>query len=449
MFTIYYYPDHTLENGMLIHDLNGGKEVILSSGKGKLTYGNVDTFEFTINSDNREYSKIQALKGLVKVFKTMRGQTQMVFFGRILKPISEMTQGGMFYQSYICEDLMGYLNDSSQTYAKVANNGLRDFFSRIITRHNSVVEPHKQFKVGQVTVESDSDIPFRYIGYDSTFETIKKYCIDAVGGVIRIRYESDGMYIDWLKEYGNDSETALRAGDNLQMAKRETNFEDVITRLTPLGATIDNQQENETGIDTTQQQIGISAVNSGKDYIEDTKLIEKFGIINRSMTWSDIDSASVLLSRGRQYMAQQQAILISWNVRVVDMSLIDSRYDGLAIGNTYLLQNPLMAGDERLKVIEQSFDIQKPQSLDLVIGANNQSLSAFQNQMKEATQSIDAVKRRQLANEKEQLAKQKALMDELNRLNQELMNATANNSSTVTELEQKIAAIEAQLAGGA
>lgn len=315
MFKIYYYRDHTDQYPLLIHDTYGqGDETVLSSGKGKLTYGNVNTFEFTINSLNQAYSKIQPIKGLIKIIRTMRGQSQMVFFGRVLKPISEMSTSGLFIQNYICEDLLGYLNDSSQTYAKIANNGPADFFSRIIARHNSVVEPHKQFKVGQVTVTSDSDIPFRYIGYDNTLETIKKYCIDAIGGVIRLRHEADGMYLDWLSEYGVDSPTALRAGDNLQMAKRETNFENVITQLVPLGATIDTGTQNEAGIDATQKQLDITSVNGGKDYIEDANLVKQFGITNRSMTWSDIDNATVLLNRGKQYIAQQQAILISWNV---------------------------------------------------------------------------------------------------------------------------------------
>lgn len=388
VYKVLHYTDHSDLMPQVIHNVQSDRDNnVFNSGKLKQVYNGVDTLDFTIDRANLKYGGIKPLKSIIEVRNYYTNE--IIFRGRVLKP-KTILSGGIYRQSYIAESLLSYLNDSVQKYAKIANTGeLRSLFEYIINRHNERVEPHKRFKIGEVTMTSDSDVPYRYLDYGKTFEVIKDVLIGQIGGVIRLRYEKDGNYIDWLEEYGEIKKTKLKPIDNVLSAYRETSFEQIITRLMPVGATLENS--NDTNSNATHERLTIASVNGGDDYLEDEELIKEFGIIENTMDWSDIDDPAILNARGKQFLSTQKSILTSWEAEFVELGWVDSRYEMVVVGNYHPIDAEYMSPEEVLKVVGKEVDLLHPEIVQLTIGETIQTLSSYQNALREATKSIQRV----------------------------------------------------------
>ena len=173
-YRIIYYKNHADKVGTLLHEtqLDGDK---VSAGRLEQSLSDIGTFEFELMYDHPLYNQIEPITGLVKIVN--KYDKEVEFYGRVLKPDAGMDSTGLFAKTFVCESVLGYLQDSTQTFQRVPNNGVEDYLRRIVDVHNGQVEPHKQFKIGRVTVPNQSDMPYRYIGYDTTFETIKTYLV--------------------------------------------------------------------------------------------------------------------------------------------------------------------------------------------------------------------------------------------------------------------------------
>lgn len=388
-YRIIYYKNHEDKTGSLLHEtqLDGDK---VSAGRLEQSLSDIGTFEFELMYDHPLYNKIEPITGLVKIVN--KYDKEVEFYGRVLKPDAGMDSSGLFAKTFVCESVLGYLQDSTQTFQRVPNNGVEDYFRKIIAVHNSQVEPHKRFKIGRVTVLNQSDIPYRYIGYDTTFDTIKTYLIGRMGGYIQLRLEEDGMYLDYLKDVGEEMDSPIQLGSNIETARRELDLSNLITRLVPLGADLDkDNRDEETGQYVVRERVTINSVNGGKSYVEDAELVKQFGILQRPMDWTEIKDAGILLKRGQQYMQNQKIAISAWSVSVVELYLINQSYKKFKVGNTHPIDNAPLSGVERLQIIKKVIDVTQPESVDLTVGADSMTLSKFQLQQQEAAKSMEKV----------------------------------------------------------
>lgn len=388
-YMVKYAKSHTAFNQgdvVILHEpFPYGEKV--TAGKVNQSLDEVPSFEFSLYLTHAYYSQLEVLTGIVQVVNTIDNEVE--FFGRILTDVGEMSSDGAFSKSFVCEDFLGYLNDSSQVYARMANASPEDLLRQILTVHNSQVEPWKQFRLGKVTVKSQSNTKYRYTGYDSTLATIKKYLMEQLGGYLRVRAEKDGLYLDYLAEVGEFVDSPIRLGKNIKSSKRELNLDGLLTRIVPIGVDADDKNRDEdTGQYTTRRKITIESVNKGKNYLEDAELVKEFGIIQKSVEWSDISNPSTLKTRGNQYLRDQRIAISSWTVSMVERSLVDAQFKKTRLGNTYPLDNPPLAGIEKLQVISKTIDVLNPQSVEVTIGSNKQSLTAYQLQQREAQSSM-------------------------------------------------------------
>ena len=382
--------------------------------------------------DHPLYNKIEPITGLVKIIN--KYDKEVEFYGRVIKPDAGMDSEGLFSKTFVCESVLGYLQDSTQTFQRVPNNGVEDYFRRIIAVHNSQVEPHKRFKVGRVTVLNQSDTPYRYIGYDTTFDTIKTYLIGRLGGYIQLRLEDDGMYLDYLKDVGQEMDGPIQVGTNIETARRELDLSNLITRLVPLGADLDkDNRDEETGQYVVRERVTINSVNGGKSYIEDAELVKQFGILQRPMDWTEIKDAGILLKRGQQYMQNQKIAISAWSVSVVELYLINQSFEKFKVGNTHPIDNAPLSGVERLQIIKKVIDVTQPESVDLTVGADSMTLSKFQLQQQEAAKSMEKV----LADQQAANNKQNAQANynyQLSLLQSQLSQYKANSDSFAQEI---------------
>lgn len=438
-YRVTYYDNHADTVGNLLHEtqVDGDK---VAAGKLEQSLSEIPTFEFELMYDHPLYNQIKPITGLVKIIN--KYDKEVEFYGRVLRPGAGMDSSGLFSKTFICESVLGYLQDSTQGFQKVPNNGIEDYFRRIIDAHNSQSEPHKRFKVGRVTVPNQSDVPHRYIGYDTTFDTIKTYLISRMGGYIQLRLEEDGMYLDYLQDVGQEMDSPIQLGTNIESAKRELDLSNLITRLVPLGADLDTGGTSEEGQYVVRERVTINSVNGGKPYVEDAELVKEFGIIQKPMDWTEIKDANILLQRGRQYMSNQKIAISSWTVSVVELYLINQSFQKFKIGNTHPIDNAPLSGIERLQIIKKVIDVTQPESVDLTVGADSLTLSKFQLQQQEATKSMEKVMVEQAA----VAARAQALAEynnQMSLLQTELSQYQVNSDS----FAQEIAVLTSQIAG--
>lgn len=401
-YAIYWWPsfldrrwdklNRTTASRRVIHDPYSPRGNKIVHGEIKQAVNSIHELEFSIPLDHTMYQKMVQFKSIIEVVNLRDNEVE--FVGRVLTMANEMSTNG-FVQKVVCEDFLSYLHDSAQWFQKLPNKGAEDYFKIIFDSANVQIEEFKRITPRNITVQSKSDRPFRYIGYDSSWDTVRERIINNIGGYLTLREFNTRLYVDWTKDIGVTKESPIKLGQNIKSASREVDFDGLATIIVPIGADLQSQnqgQEEDQSPDVTRAQLDIRSVNDGKMYLADEELIREFGFIRKSVIWTEIDNPSILLARGKQYLRNQKIALAKWTISAVERYLIDSRYSKFRIGNKHKIINAPLSGIETLQILEKKIDILNPQSVDLTIGSQSQSLSAYQLQTQEADSSIEKLK---------------------------------------------------------
>lgn len=401
-YAIYWWPsfldrrwdklNRTTASRRVIHDPYSPRGNKIVHGEIKQAVNSIHELEFSIPLDHTMYQKMVQFKSIIEVVNLRDNEVE--FVGRVLTMANEMSTNG-FVQKVVCEDFLSYLHDSAQWFQKLPNKGAEDYFKIIFDSANVQIEEFKRITPRNITVHGKSDRPFRYIGYDSSWETVKERIINNIGGYLTLRELNTRLYVDWTKEIGVTKESPIKLGQNIKSASREVDFDGLATIIVPIGADLQSQnqgQDEDQSPDVTRAQLDIRSVNDGKMYLADEDLIKEFGFIRKSVIWTEIDNPSILLARGKQYLRNQKIALAKWTISAVERYLIDSRYSKFKIGNKHKIINAPLSGIETLQILEKKIDILNPQTVDLTIGSQSQSLSAYQLQTQEADSSIEKLK---------------------------------------------------------
>lgn len=354
--------------------INDGIETIINSastyieapritGSIKQGINTIDSFNFIILPNNQGYSKIHPLKTLVEVVNTKNGSLD--FKGRVLLPIPKMDQNGKFYISVICESELGYLMDSTTRYGEYHDISVRDFLNIIIDNHNKQTSKDKHFILGNVEVTGNL---YRFMKYEKSFSSIKDNLLDRLGGELKIRYENNIRYLDYLIESGDTKETQIILSKNLKTVEQEKDPTNVISRLAAFGAKLEDSEE----------RISLKTVNNGLDYIDDIDAINTFGIIEDVVMWDDVTLPENLLIKAKEYLQENNKIKKKHKIDALDLSIIGLDVDSFEVGNSYKVINPVMEINEDLRIIEKTIDINNPQNSTLTIGDKFEDIKDYQ-----------------------------------------------------------------------
>lgn len=382
--------------------LNNGEETVIhhpSFNELKITTGQIKDginmaagFSFTILPNNPGYNLIRPLKTLIEIQNIKTGK--MEFEGRILMPTTTMSESGSFAKTFVCESELGYLNDSTQRFAYFGTNPTPEtVLARILLHHNEDVkddEYDKTFRVGNVTVEDNTQALDLYLEYDGTFDTIQSKLLDVLGGEIQIRKENGIRYLDYLKTIGEVKTTEIRLAKNMKTIQQEVDPSAVITRLVPLGK---ERESKDSESDASQPRVTISEVNDGLDYIEDTTAVAAFGIVSKSQTWDDVEDPNRLKVLGKSFLVQNNRVRTKTTITALDLSLIDLDTDAFDTGNYYPVINPVMGINESLRVVEKTTDIINPNQNSLTLGDTFKTASKYLSDANKSRSNINALKR--------------------------------------------------------
>lgn len=371
---------------------NGNIETEIHNSRVKLSAGNIvkgintiDSFSFTMNAKNPGFGACYQYQTLISVYNTTKNRYD--FTGRVLYVNPSMDDNGMAYESVICESYLGYLTDSKQPYVAEKNWTVKELFSHLIARHNAQVEEYKRFKVGTITVTDPNDNLYLGIQRDDTWKEIKDKLIGTLGGEIQYRIERDGIYLDYLVKIGTTRSTAIALSKNMKSISRENNPADYISRLIPLGAKLtttnaDGQEEE------TEERLTIESVNGGVNYIDIPEGIDAFGIRVGYQYWDDVTQASVLLTKGQNWLAEHNKIQVKYAVTALDLSLIGLQIDDFQVHDYHPIKNSILGIDDIARIIKKNIDICEEVKSTIELGENLKNLSEIQREQDSSISSL-------------------------------------------------------------
>lgn len=371
----YYSPNDTVPK--TVFDPSIGK--MISEGKLTLKENEIDDLTITVNQDNILYGKIKPMNTHVEVYD----DNELIFRGRALKPTREMKESGQFVQTFVFESISAYLLDSIQRFKEVHNTSVAGFFNQIIHQHNARVATSRRFNVRKVNVTNSTDNVYRYIDYVSSWETIKDKLLSRLGGYLKVEHIDGSNYIDYLVDPGtkHPKTQPIQIAINMKSASVEMDPTDVVTRLIPLGKTL----EEEGSTSAAFPRLTISSVNDGKDWLDIPDLQAQFGVQEQVVTWDDVSTPEKLLANGKQWIASQSAAIEHWQVSVLELPV----FDKLKVSDSYWFVNDDVATPQFLRISEKTIDFMDPYASTISISDKPVSLSQYQLENNNAAKRIN------------------------------------------------------------
>lgn len=336
----------------------------ISGGKVAKSINAVDSFSFTIYPNNAGYDLLKPLTTAVKVYDENTGKD--IFIGRVLKCPDSMDERGLICRKVTCEGRLGWLYDSVQPYVEYKMVGISTVLSLFLSKHNAQVGADKRIELGQVTVTASNNYTYT-ANWDKTMNVIADKLIGKFGGEIQLRDKDGKVYLDYLENIGHGTDTTIELAVNLKTISREVDETAVITRLYPLGAKLTD----------SEKRLTIGTVNGGKDYIEDSSLIAKYGVISGPQIWDDVTLASNLLSKGKEYLKSVNRAKVQYQITALDLSRINKHIEQFELGCWYRVKNSLMGIDEDLRIVGISIDLDNPEQSELTFGDKFETMTGF------------------------------------------------------------------------
>ncbi|MDO4377979.1 MAG: phage tail protein [Erysipelotrichia bacterium] len=293
-----------LLNGDIIHDIHIDKLKIFNP-KVNLEQNKIGSFEFTIYSNHPFYNAVKELTSILTVYQN----DTIIFKGRVI----ELTTNTNKSLNVYCESSEAYLYDTIQKPYEYKGS-VKGLLEKFIDEHNSAVSDDKKFIVGNVTVTDPNDYIVRSNSdYSTTWNAINTKLVNVLGGYLVVRYENDGMYLDYLEDFTTLNSQYVEFGKNILSVKFDKDYSSVATVLIPLGS-----KNEETG-----ERLTIESVNDGKNYIENAEAVAKYGRIVKTQTWDDVTLPQNLLTKGNNYLASIGSVSTVIQISAIDMANIN------------------------------------------------------------------------------------------------------------------------------
>ena len=362
--------------------INGASETIIhgnieniTNGKIKEEINAIPSFSFSIYPNNAGYQLLTPFYTKVEVYDEKH--QHIAFDGRVLVVEPSMDSSGLILKRVTCEGKLAYLNDTIQEYCAPKNWTTKGLLQQILKVHNARVDVSKVINLGNVQAVDSNDNIYVGIQYDSSWKTLVEKLVKKSGGEFQFRNVNGSLYLDYLKQIGEEKSTSIVLMKNMQSITQKIDSSSLITRLYPYGAKI--KAKDESGNEKeTEERLSISSVNAGKPYVEDAEYLSRYGVVETTQFWDDVNSLEILKSKGAAWLKENNRITVSYEIDAFDLSLIDVDSDELTVGNIYPVRNELLNIDEKLRVISRTIDVIEPHKTTLEFGSKKQTLTNMQ-----------------------------------------------------------------------
>lgn len=335
-----------------------GKEIVrqgidrISAINGRLTQqiNAADQLTFTLPATHPYLSNPQPRSSIVELWR----DNECLFIGDVLQVSSDIYNNATF----TCQGALAWLNDSVVPHPSFSGSA-SEYFERLITKYSGDAEQARQLNFGASNISTSIQIEYLE-DIKSVFELVS-LILSNVGGYLFLRYEGDGIYVDYLTDKGRKSGQTIRFGENLTGIENFIDASKFITRVYPVG---------KDGLD-------IRAVNDGKWFVANSTLEATHGVIAATVEYSDIEDANALKTLATNYLNASAVMGQTLALTAIDLSLLDSRVDRIEVGDAVKVQSKAHGLDTTLKVVSKETDIINPENSKLELGLTMQSISGM------------------------------------------------------------------------
>lgn len=349
----------------------------------------IEDLTITVNKDSVLYNHGEPFKTHVNVYN-LGNSNELVFRGRLIKVSRKMTSSGEFVQELTFESVIGYLLDTIvfpgvEAFDKALT--IKEFLGAITSFHNLAKGADNEAEkisyadnLGAIdnSLETDEGGKHKYeLNYKNCWDTIKEQLIDRLGGYFNIqvravpneeRYAIIMAYSKMAEADHPNSE--IKIGVNMQSAGISVDPTKIVTRLIPLGATVDDKSE-------TKQRIMLWSDKEGytfKDgFIKSDELEKTFGVIYGTQTWEQVKDPNELRRLGQEWLAKQIIAVNNWDIETFETDVV-TYYPG----HRYKFVNDELAVSQLLRVVEKKVEITSPNNITLKIEDTQSNLTQYQ-----------------------------------------------------------------------
>lgn len=285
----------------------------------------------------------------------------------------EITTDFFGVKKVVCQGELNYLVDSIQPPAEFhldSSDSVRELLQIMVSKHNASMsdsDAHKIFRVGIVTVQNPDQILYRYTNWENTLEDILDKLVDRLGGHLRIRHVKEGNaevnYLDYLQDFPTTSSQVVRFGHNLLDYSQDYDLNEIITRIIPLGATLE-----ESPIEALDAYTTIESVNNGKVYLQNDAAIARYGIISRVVNWDDVNVPSILKTKAQQYLNSVVYDNIVLEVNAVDLANMGADVDKFRLLDQVRVISTPHGVDRLFPITKMTINLKSPSDNTLTLG---------------------------------------------------------------------------------
>lgn len=313
------------------------------------------SFEFNIYTTNPYYDHLNALKTIVSV----RDNDYEIWRGRILS----MERAFDNRRAVYCEGTLSFLVDSvirPHDHKKT----MAEQFQYLIDQHNTQVDDFKKFRIARIDIDDPyGSIQWKTDTYEKTKDKIESI-VTTYGGYLLTRYENGENTIYYMKDPSRFSNQVIDSTENLLDLTESINPSNVFTVLIPIA------------YDSNGNKITIESVNDGKDYIESTEGIDKFGRIFYSHTFSeDVSNATELLEKGTNMLSENIKAAQTLSLKAFDLHMINPEVDRIDIYDKIKVQSQPHGLDEYEMCTKVSISLENPENSEYIIGTIPQNIT--------------------------------------------------------------------------
>lgn len=310
-----------------------------------------------------------------------------------------------------CNGALSYLGDSIvRPYATVksdddqpgmlySGSSAGGLFSWYIDQHNQHTDSVKHFIVGKnegSQLDSNDKIYRSNVNYPTTSSEIEDKLLNTLGGYIFTRYENDTRYIDYFADCIDVNAQVIDFGVNITDYTKSDTAESMYTVLIPQGATPeskDDSNKKQYPIDIKSipdGQTSISGIYKSGDHIYDKEAVDKYGMIEKFETFSDIYDPENLLKAAALSLKTQSTPVTKIEVKAVDLSLYMDNYKPLVPGQLVRIRSIPHNIDTYMLLSEMAIDIDDPSNTTYTFGITYDTLTGQQSKrIQELNSSIN------------------------------------------------------------
>lgn len=292
--------------------------------------------------------------------------------------------------TYTLEGCLAYLNDSIQPQFEYHGNPT-GYIERILNVHNSQVAENRKVYLGAVTVTDPNDEIYCYTNYNPTLQELKEDIIDDLGGYVRFRKVDGKLYMDILEEYDRTCSQFIEIGKNLIDLAPTFDYKDIASVIIPLGATLEDQEEHEEGLEALDKYVEIGEINDGKNYIARDDLVDSYNKIWKVVRFDNVHLPENLLRKAKEYLTDGQWGEMVIEAKAFDLNYTSEEFQEFRLGDKVRVKSEIHGLDRYFPITAQTIVFDNVSANTITLGGTGTpvTITGVTNQVTVNTEKLD------------------------------------------------------------